>query len=113
MTAPAWDGRRFSAAPERSLQQRLDALQNANAIRSRRAQLKKDLKAGRRAVADVLFEPPEWLDTMKVGDLLRAVPKYGSVKVNKTLKQVQISPSKTVGGLSARQRAELGGMVRR
>ena len=37
------------AAPERSLVQRMEALQRANDIRSRRAQLKRDLKAGRQA----------------------------------------------------------------
>jgi hypothetical protein len=35
------------------------------------------------------------------------VPKYGRVKVNKLLIQCRISPSKTLGGLSPRQRHEL------
>ena len=34
-------------APERSLTQRMDALKRANDIRTRRARLKRDLKAGR------------------------------------------------------------------
>ena len=41
--------------------------------------------------------------------MLLAVPKYGHVKVNKILAQCRISPSKTIGGLSQRQRAELIG----
>ena len=34
-------------APERSLNQRMDALKRANEIRTQRARLKRDLKAGR------------------------------------------------------------------
>jgi hypothetical protein len=101
------------AAPERSLQQRMDALQRANIIRMRRAQLKRDLKAGRHTIHDLLLEPPEFVETAKVFDMLLAVPKYGRVKVNKVLQQCRISPSKTIGGLSARQRAELVSLLRR
>ena len=39
--------------------------------------------------------------------MLLAVPKYGRVKTNRILNQCRISPSKTIGGLSERQRAEL------
>ena len=101
------------AAPERSLQQRMDALQRANHIRMRRAQLKRDLKAGRHTIQDLLLEPPDFVETAKVFDMLLAVPKYGRVKVNKVLQQCRISPSKTIGGLSQRQRTELVSMLRR
>ncbi len=101
------------AAPERSLVQRMDALQRANDIRSRRAQLKRDLKAGRQPIHELLLSPPEYLETAKVFDLLLAVPKYGRVKVNKILTHCRISPSKTIGGLSQRQRAELVDLMRR
>lgn len=99
--------------PERSLVQRMDALQRANAIRTQRAQLKRDLKAGRRNIHKLLLDPPEWLATAKVFDMLLAVPKYGRVKVNKILGQCRISPSKTIGGLSERQRTELVALLRR
>src|ERR1700755_1017361 len=101
------------AAPERSLVQRMEALQSANDIRSRRAQLKRDLKAGRTPIHELLLDPPDYVQTAKVFDLLLAVPKYGRVKVNKILGQCRISPSKTLGGLSERQRAELVALVRR
>jgi hypothetical protein len=102
-----------SAAPERSLVQRMDALQRANQIRTRRAQLKRDLKAGRASIHDLLRNPPDYLETAKVFDMLLAVPKYGRVKVNKILVTCRISPSKTIGGLSERQRNELVSMLRR
>jgi hypothetical protein len=101
------------AAPERSLVQRMEALARANDVRSRRAQLKRDLKAGRQPIHELLLRPPEYLETAKVFDLLLAVPKYGRVKVNKILSQCKISPSKTVGGLSQRQRTELVALMRR
>jgi hypothetical protein len=101
------------AAPERSLLQRMDALSKANDIRSRRAKLKRDLKAGRQPIHELLLEPPDYLETAKVFDLLLAVPKYGRVKVTKILGQCRISPSKTIGGLSERQRRELVDLMRR
>jgi hypothetical protein len=58
-------------------------------------------------VASVLREPPEFLQTAKVVDVLMATPKCGRVKSARILEQCRISPSKTVGGLSERQRAEL------
>jgi hypothetical protein len=102
-----------TAAPERSLVQRMDALQRANQIRTKRAQLKRDLKAGRHSIHALLLQPPDYVETAKVVDMLLAVPKYGRVKVDKILRQCKISPSKTVGGLSERQRNELVGMLRR
>jgi len=91
----------------------MDALQRANEIRTRRAKLKRDLKAGRSQIHGLLLDPPEYVLTAKVFDLLLAVPKYGRVKVNKVLVQCRISPSKTIGGLSQRQRTELVSMLRR
>ncbi|MEJ7717803.1 MAG: integration host factor, actinobacterial type [Thermoleophilaceae bacterium] len=96
-----------SVAPERSLAQRMDALQRANSIRTDRARLKRELKAGRVKINGLLLDPPDFIQTAKVSDLLLAVPKYGRVKVNRILSQCRISPSKTIGGLSGRQRAEL------
>jgi hypothetical protein len=103
---------KHATAPERSLLQRMDALSRANEIRTARAKLKRDLKAGRSAIHELLSEPPAYVETAKVFDLLLAVPKYGRVKANKVLTQCRISPSKTIGGLSQRQRAELVALLR-
>jgi hypothetical protein len=100
-------------APERSLNQRMDALARANEIRIKRAQLKRDLKARRVSIHSLLLHPPEYAETAKVFDMLLAVPKYGRVKVNKVLAHCRIAPSKTIGGLSERQRSELVSLLRR
>ena len=102
-----------SMAPERSLNQRMDALARANQIRIKRAQLKRDLKAGRLSIHSLLLDPPEYVETAKVFDMLLAVPKYGRVKVNKILAHCRIAPSKTIGGLSERQRSELTTLLHR
>jgi hypothetical protein len=100
-------------APVRSLDQRMDALKRANDIRVKRAKLKKDLKDGRVLIDQVLEAPPEYVETAKVVDILMAVPKFGRVKAARFLNQCRISQSKTVGGLSDRQRAELIGLFNR
>jgi len=110
---PASDIAKQSVAPERSLTQRMEALQRANLIRTRRAELKRNLKAGRASIHELLLDPPEYVETAKVFDMLLAVPKYGRVKVNKILNICRISPSKTIGGLSQRQRRELVALLRR
>ncbi len=99
--------KQFNTAPERSLDQRMDALARANGVRSRRAELKNDLKKGKVSMAGILSSPPEFILTAKVVDLLMAAPKCGRVKSAKIMEQCRISPSKTVGGLSDRQQRDL------
>jgi S13-like protein len=102
-----------SAVPERTHDQRMKALRRANEIRTARAQLKRDLKAGKVKVEQLLIDPPEYVLSAKAFDMIIAVPKYGRVKANKILSQCRISPSKTIGGLSERQRGELVAFLRR
>lgn len=97
----------------RSTEQRRDALIKANGVRLARATLKGELKMGTTRVADVLEHPPAYVLKMKVQELLLAVPKIGMVKVTKVLNDCHVSPNKTVGGLSDRQRRELVRSVQR
>ena len=113
VTVPYRDPLEPTAIPDRSLDQRIDALNMANEIRTRRAQLKRDLKAGRASITTLLLDPPAFLETAKVFDMLLAVPKVGRVKATNILNGCRISPSKTFGGLSDRQRAELAGRLDR
>lgn len=97
--------------PERSQQQRMDALRRANDIRSERARLKERLRTGDLVITDLLNDPPMCVHTAKVLDLLLAVPKYGRVKANRLLERCRVSPAKTVNGLTPRQRKELLDML--
>lgn len=92
---------------ERSIEQRMTALDRANEIRCWRAQMKRDLKAGRRRIVPLLREPPPELESMKLVDLLVAMPKVGRVKSMRMLSRLGVSPAKTVGGLTSRQRGDL------
>ena len=92
---------------ERTTDQRIAALAVANEVRSRRSALKRDLKAGRRSAVSLLADPPDYAATMKVLDLVIAMPKVGRVKAAKLLRGTLVSPHKTLGGISARQRAAL------
>jgi hypothetical protein len=99
--------KQINTAPARSLDQRMEALQRANQVRSKRAALKADLKRGKASIVTVLGDPPEFLATAKVIDVLMAAPKCGRVKSAKIMEMCRVSQSKTVGGLSDRQRREL------
>ncbi len=112
-TASIAEGAVGRDALNRSHVQRMDALARANHIRTERAQIKRELKAGRISIDKLLLDPPGCIYTAKVFDLLLAVPRYGRVKVNKVLAHCRISPSKTIGGLSERQRSELVILLRR
>jgi len=95
------------SAPERSIEQRMAALERANDVRSRRSRLKRNIAGGHVSVLDVIADPPDWALTMKLLDLLLAAPKVGRVKALKLVNVCRISPTKTLGGLSARQRDEV------
>jgi hypothetical protein len=99
--------------PGRSPEQRLHALSVANSIRTARAELKRELKAGRVGIMDVIVDPPDCARTAKVQHLLVALPKIGPGKAARILAQCRIAPSKTLAGLSERQRSELLALFRR
>ncbi|MGZ6565047.1 MAG: integration host factor, actinobacterial type [Solirubrobacteraceae bacterium] len=75
--------------------------------RTARAKLKQELREGKLRIEQVLARPPEHVSTARVLDLLVAVPKIGPVKATRLLNSARVTPSKTVGGLSDRQRARL------
>lgn len=93
--------------PARTEQQRLEALARANAVRTQRSQLKVRLKSGEERLEDVLLSPPEYVHTAKVVELLMALPQVGPVRAGRILEACRVSASKTVIGLTPRQRAEL------
>lgn len=83
--------------------QRLGALTKANRIRSARAQLKDELYLGRVQVTDLISDPPDFINTMKILDLLVAAPKIRQIKAKQILGPY-ISPIRSVGDLTDAQR---------
>jgi hypothetical protein len=102
-------GNPSASTPVRSAEQRLEfeALRKANEIRTRRAELKRELTAGSVWIGEILAAPPACAQTQKVRDLLLAMPGYGPARVARLLAQNQVSHLKTVAGLSDRQREQL------
>ncbi|MGO9956331.1 MAG: hypothetical protein ACLP50_10190 [Solirubrobacteraceae bacterium] len=62
---------------------------------------------GRASIGELLLDPPAFVQTANVFDMLLALPKVGRVKATKIMNSCRVSPNKTLGGLSDRQRAEL------
>ena len=93
--------------PPRSSAQRLEALLRANEIRSTRARIKQLLRTGEVGICSLLADPPDYLHSAKVENLLLALPHYGPARTRKILGHCQISPAKTVIGLTPRQRRAL------
>jgi hypothetical protein len=87
--------------------QRMQGLARANEIRERRAQLKKDLKAGRVLLAGALLSKEDWLQTMRVGEILLAVPGVGQKKVARAMSGCLLNHSVRLGTLTAERRREL------
>jgi hypothetical protein len=96
-----------SVASTRLRERRMNALRQANQVRGLRAKLKQDLREGTVRLEQILATGADYLASAEVFDLLVAVPKIGPVKAAHLLTIARISPSKTVAGLSARQRTRL------
>lgn len=94
-------------APERSVQERRSALEEANRVRFARAAVKRELKSGELGIYELLMDPSEELKGAKVEEMLLAVRGMGRVKVNRILKEASISRSKTLVGLTHGQRDRL------
>lgn len=90
-----------AGTPERSVQQRMEALKEANRVRRVRAHLKREVKRHERDPRTMLEHPD--CQTMKLVDCLQVIPGVGLSKINGLLRAQMISPGKTIGGLSRRQ----------
>ncbi len=93
--------------PERTADQRREALALANRMRAQRAALKLQLKQGSISIAALISDPPQCLGTAKISEPLMALPEYGPIKVARLLERCQVSPRKTATDLNERQGREL------
>ncbi len=109
---PVSEGSVGAGVPGRSREQRLRALEQANAVRTARARLKQQLAAGEIELVQILADPPACVRTARMRDLLLVVPKIGSVRAGRILAECGIAHSKTLAGLTDRQRGELINLFR-
>lgn len=97
------------ALPQLTPEQRQAALDKAAASRRERAAIKNRLKNSGASLADVLAESQdnEVIAKMRVSELLQSMPGLGKVRAAALMERLNISDSRRVRGLGAKQTAAL------
>jgi DNA uptake protein ComE-like DNA-binding protein len=97
------------ALPSLTPEQRAAALEKAAAARKARAELKVRLKSSGASLDEVLADgaSDEVIGKMKVVAVLEAMPGVGKVRAQRIMERLEISPSRRVRGLGAKQREAL------
>jgi transposase len=97
------------ALPPLTPEQRAAALEKAAQARKVRAELKDRLKHSATTLREVLDagETDEAIGKLKVVALLEAMPGVGKVRAQTIMEKLDISPSRRVRGLGAKQRSAL------
>jgi DNA uptake protein ComE-like DNA-binding protein len=100
------------ALPKLSDADRAAALKKAAEARQKRAELRAQIKAGKVSFADVMKRANDpVVARMKVSTLLESLPGFGKAKAAKLMAELEISDSRRVQGLGARQREQLMGRL--
>ena len=92
-------------------QQHLRALEHANRVRLARAELKREVAAGRRAVADVILSCPWQAHSMSISDLLMSQKRWGRARCKRLLLSLGVPENKQIGTLTERQRLALAAVL--
>ncbi|CAA9330711.1 MAG: integration host factor [uncultured Frankineae bacterium] len=97
------------ALPSLTPEQRAAALEKAAAARKARAELKVRLKSSGTRLDDVLADgaKDDVIGKMKVVAVLEAMPGVGKVRAQRIMERLEISPSRRLRGLGAKQREAL------
>ena len=90
--------------PPLTEEQRRQALEKAAIARRRRAELKEQLKSGRTTLKELLGRTDdEVVGKMKVSTVLESLPGVGRVRARKLMERLDISESRRMRGLGAKQ----------
>lgn len=95
------------ALPQLTPEQRAQALQKAAAARKARAELKGELKSGKISLQQVLARDDDTVGKMKVSVVLESLPGVGKVRAARMMEELDISATRRVRGLGAKQREQL------
>jgi hypothetical protein len=96
--------------PTLTPEQRREALAKAAEARKKRAALKEQLKSGQLNLRDVLGRrDDEVVGKMRVSSVLESLPGVGKVRARKLMERLDISSSRRVRGLGAKQKEALLG----
>jgi signal recognition particle GTPase len=91
-------------------EQRREALAKAAEARRKRADLKEKLKTGQLSLRDLLDQrQDDIIAKMKVSSVLESLPGVGKVRARKMMERLDISATRRVRGLGAKQKQALLG----
>jgi hypothetical protein len=94
--------------PPLTEEQRREALKKAAEARRKRAELKEQLKSGRTTLRELLDRTGDGVvGKMKVSTVLESLPGVGRVRARKLMERLDISESRRMRGLGAKQKEAL------
>ena len=94
--------------PPLTEEQRRQALAKAAIARRKRAELKERLKSGQTSLGDLMERTgDEVVGKMKVSTVLESLPGVGRVRARKIMERLDISESRRMRGLGAKQKQNL------
>ena len=94
--------------PTLTEEQRKEALAKAAEARKQRAQIKGELKSGRLSLGNLLGKSgDDIVGKMKVSTVLESLPGVGKVRATKIMDELDISATRRIRGLGAKQREQL------
>lgn len=95
--------------PTLTEEQRRQALAKAAEARKKRAEVKEQLKKGQLSLRDLLGRASgdDIVGKMKVSNALESLPGVGKVRARKIMERLDISSSRRVRGLGAKQKEAL------
>ncbi|HYT10116.1 MAG TPA: integration host factor, actinobacterial type [Mycobacteriales bacterium] len=95
--------------PPLTPEQRAAALEKAAAARKARAEVKERLKRNGASISDVLNagDSDDVIGKMRVSAVLESMPGVGKARAAKIMERLEISPTRRVRGLGAKQRTAL------
>ena len=94
--------------PSLTDEQRKEALAKAAEARKRRADIKGQLRSEKMSLSDVLAKQnDDVIGKMKVSSVLEALPTVGKVRARRIMERLDISATRRVRGLGAKQKGAL------
>lgn len=89
-------------------EQRKQALEKAAEARRKRAEVKAELRSGKRSLKDLLDNTDDdTIGKMKVSTVLQSLPGVGKVRAARIMEKLDISATRRMRGLGAKQREAL------
>mgnify|MGYP000890050422 FL=1 len=94
--------------PKLTLEEKKQALKKAQQVRSERAKIRQDLKAGRTGIREILEQVDnDVVAKMRVAYLLESLPRIGKVRTRKIMNEIGIDETRRIQGLGSRQKQAL------